>query len=173
IGQDHGEGLVADQRTTTEDGVAQAFHLDLAGVGKGALVDQAADADQVLLLVGAPNLVFQLVADVEMVLQGALAATGDHGDLGQPGLECLLDAILDQRLVDDRQHLLGHGLGGRQKASAVTGSREQTFLDHDNPWDTARSELPGSLNRHLRAYNGYLMASASRTKNPAEAGFLA
>ena len=29
-----------------------------------------------------------------------------------------LDGVLDQGLVDDREHLLGHGLGGRQEAGA-------------------------------------------------------
>lgn len=40
IGQHHGESLVADQRAPGEDGVAKPLHCDLAGVGKGALVDQ-------------------------------------------------------------------------------------------------------------------------------------
>ncbi len=76
--------------------MAQALHLDLAGVGEAALIDQATDADQVLFLVGALDLVFQLVADVEVVLQGALAAAGDHGDFAQAGFQGFLDAVLDQ-----------------------------------------------------------------------------
>ena len=40
------------------------------------------------------------------------------------GLQGLLHTVLHQRLVDDRQHLFGHGLGGRKKAGAVTGYRK-------------------------------------------------
>ena len=133
VGQDHGERLVADQRTTGEDGVAEALHLHLAGVGEGALVDQPTDADQVLFLVGVADLVFQLVADVEVVFQRTLAAAGDDADLGKAGFQRLLHRVLDQQLVHHRQHFLGHGLGGREETSAVTGGREKTFLDHENP----------------------------------------
>src|SRR3990167_2434692 len=113
IGQYYGEGFVADQRTSTENCVAEAFHFDLAGVGKAALIDQAADAYQVFFLVGIADLVLQLVADVEVILQRALATHGDHGDLRQPSFKRLFDAILDQWLVHYRQHFLGHGLGCR------------------------------------------------------------
>src|SRR3546814_11008664 len=65
------------------DRVAQAFHFGLAGIRERTFVQQFADADQVLLFVGALDLVFQLVADVEMVFQGALATAGDDGDFCQ------------------------------------------------------------------------------------------
>src|SRR5690606_39187692 len=81
IGQYHGERLVTDQRAAAENGVAKPFHFHLAGIGKAALVDEAADADQVFLLVGVANLVFELVADVEVVFQRTLASAGDHGNL--------------------------------------------------------------------------------------------
>ena len=38
-----------------------------------------------------------------------------------PAAHRLLDHVLDGRLVDDRQHLLGLGLGGRQEAGAEAG----------------------------------------------------
>ncbi|MNP51322.1 hypothetical protein D3C76_1456300 [compost metagenome] len=113
--------------------MAQAFHFGLAGVGERALVEQLADADQVFLLVGALDLVFQLVADVEVVFQGALAATGDDGDFGQTGIQCFFDAVLDQWLVHHRQHFFGHGFSRWQEASTVTGCWEQAFLDHISP----------------------------------------
>ncbi|MCY1423440.1 hypothetical protein D9M71_391510 [compost metagenome] len=133
--------------------MAQALHFDLAGVGEGALVDQATDADQVFLLVGVADLAFQLVADVEVVFQGALATTSDDADLGQAGFEGLFNGVLDQWLVDHRQHFLGHGLGGREEASAVAGSREQTFLDHGGP--SGWTYVPGarSLMRPGTPYN--------------------
>jgi len=111
--QHHGERLVTDQRTAAEDRVAEAFHFDLAGVGERALVDQAADADQILLLVGVANLVLELIADIEVVFQRTLAASGHHRDFGQARGQCLFDPVLDQGLVHHRQHFLGHGFGCR------------------------------------------------------------
>src|SRR3546814_18964072 len=55
---------------------------------------------------------------VEVILDGGLAAAGDEDDLLDSGLTRLLHPVLDERLVDDRKHLLGDRLGGRQKARA-------------------------------------------------------
>ena len=108
----------------------QAFHLHLAGVGKGAFIDQLANTAQGLLLAGVGDFVFQLVADVEVIFQRALATPRDDGDFRQAGLERFFDAVLDQRRVDHRQHFLGHRLGRGKKACAVAGRGKQTFLDH-------------------------------------------
>lgn len=87
----------------------------------------------------------RLVADVEVIFQRALAATGHDGDLVQTSIQCFFNAILDQWLVDHRQHFLGHGFGSGQEASTVAGCREQAFLDHKRPykrlglWNSAQS----------------------------------
>jgi hypothetical protein len=47
-----------------------------------------------------------------------------------PGLDGLFHAILHQRLVDDREHFLGHALGGGQKAGAIAGDGEHALADH-------------------------------------------
>src|SRR5450830_1366739 len=133
VRQYHGEGFVTDQWTAGQDRVTQAFHFGLTGVGERALVQQFADTDQVLFLVGALDLVFQLVADVEVVFQRAFTATGDDRDLGQAGIQRFLDAVLDQWLVHHRQHFLGHGFSRWEEASTVTGCWEQAFLDHISP----------------------------------------
>src|SRR5205823_5636191 len=39
------------------------------------------------------------------------------------------DAVLDERLVDQAEHLLGHGLGGGKEASAQTCGRKNCFAD--------------------------------------------
>jgi len=67
--------------------------------------------------------VFQLEGDVEMVLDRALAATGDEDHLLDPRLARLIYGIPDQRPIDDRQLFLGNGLGGRQKADAEPVNR--------------------------------------------------
>ena len=62
-----------------------------------------------------------------MILQRALAASGDEDDLLDPRLQCLFDGVLDEGLVDDGQHLLWHSLGSRQEAGAQTRDREDGF----------------------------------------------
>ena len=62
-----------------------------------------------------------------MVLDDALVAPGDEDEMLDAGLTRLVDDKLDERPVDDRQHLLRHGLGGGQKAGAEAGDRENGF----------------------------------------------
>ena len=44
-----------------------------------------------------------------------------------PGVHRFFNRILNQRLVDDGQHFLGAGLGGRQKTRAHTRDRKYGF----------------------------------------------
>ena len=53
-----------------------------------------------------------------MVDQRGLAAASDQAELLDPGSTRFFDRVLDQRLVDDGEHLLGHRLGGRQEPGA-------------------------------------------------------
>src|SRR3546814_804414 len=64
-----------------------------------------------------------------MVLVRALAASGDENHLLDPGLARFVDRILDKRLVDDRQHLLGEGLGGGEEAGAEARDGEDGLAD--------------------------------------------
>ena len=65
----------------------------------------------------------ELVGRIEMILQRTLVAAGDENELLDAGCQAFLDRILDERPVDDREHLLRHGLGGGQKAGTQTGNR--------------------------------------------------
>ena len=73
--------------------------------------------------------VLQFEADVEMVLDRGLAAPGHDDDVLNTGMERLLDAVLNDRLVDDRQHLLGLRLGGGQKARPESCGGEDGFAN--------------------------------------------
>ena len=68
---------------------------------------------------------FELELAVEMILDDALVAAGDEDEMLDAGLARLIDRILDQRPVDDRQHFLGHGLGGGQETGSESGDRER------------------------------------------------
>ena len=67
--------------------------------------------------------------DVEMVLDDALVAAGDEDEMLDAGFARLVDRVLDQRPVDDRQHLLGHRLGGGQEAGAEAGDGKDGLAD--------------------------------------------
>ena len=73
--------------------------------------------------------VLELVVEVEVVLDRALLRRGDDDDLLDPRGDRFLDAVLDDRLVDEGQHLLGLRLGGGQEAGAPAGGREDSFAD--------------------------------------------
>ena len=64
-----------------------------------------------------------------MVLDHAFVSPGHEDEMLDAGLARLVDDMLDQRPVDDRQHLLRHGLGGGQEAGAETGDREYGFAN--------------------------------------------
>ena len=71
----------------------------------------------------------ELERAVEMVFDDALVAAGDEDEMLDAGLARLVDHVLDQRAVDDRQHFLGHGLGGREEPRAETGDGKDSFTD--------------------------------------------
>ena len=71
----------------------------------------------------------QLVTDVEVILDRALATAGDHNNLVTTGIECLLYSVLNDRLVHQGQHLFRLRFGGGQEACAETGSGEHRFAN--------------------------------------------
>jgi len=64
-----------------------------------------------------------------MVFDDRLVAAGDEDEMFDAGLARLIDDILDDRPVDDGQHLLGDGLGGREEPRAETGDRENCLAN--------------------------------------------
>jgi len=61
---------------------------------------------------------FELERMIEIIDQARFAAAGDEDNLLDSRLPRFIHRILDQRPVDDRQHLLGDRLGRGQKARA-------------------------------------------------------
>ena len=109
--------------------MAEAEGFGLAGVGDlGKLRDGACDFEQGDLVLGGEG-GFELGGTVEVILHGGFAAAGDDDDLGASGGYGLFNAVLDERLVDETEHLFGRGLGGRQEAGAHAGGGEDSFTD--------------------------------------------
>ena len=148
VGQDDRERLVADELLGHQHRVAQAQLLLLAHV---------ADLDHVADLPHAPEhldvalvleQVLELVVVVEMVLDRPLLAAGDDDHLLDAGGDCLLDAVLDDRLVDQRQHLLGLRLGRGQESRPPAGGRKDCFSDAQSYLDEVLSGDAAPPGRH-------------------------
>ena len=71
----------------------------------------------------------ELDRDVEVILDRVLAAAGDEDDVVDAGRDRLLDAVLDDRLVDQRQHFLRLRFRGGKEARAEAGGGEDGFAD--------------------------------------------
>ncbi len=70
---------------------------------------------------------FQLIGCVKVVFNGAFATACDKDHVTNASRVSLFNGILNERLVNDGQHLLGGGFGGRQEPSSQSGNREHCF----------------------------------------------
>src|SRR5690606_9619044 len=82
---------------------------------------------------------FELELAIEMILDDTLVAAGDENEMLDAGFARFIDGVLDERSVDDRQHFLGHGLGGRQKSGSEAGNGK--YGGSDALWQIAYSLL--------------------------------
>ena len=98
--------------------VSQTERLFLPNIGDVDHVGNRAHGREQILLVAAFEEMLELKANVEVILNGALATSGNDDDVLDAGVFGFLNTILDQGLVDERQHLLGHRLGRRKKTRA-------------------------------------------------------
>ena len=179
IGQHHAERLVADHGACAKHRVAQAQRLGLGHEHRANMPRQGAlDHGQQLFLALLRQLRLQLVGLVEVVGDGVLVAVGDEHQGVGAGIDGLVDGVLDQRAVQDRQHFLGHGLGRRQETRAQSGHREDDFaqrLAHAAPSLSVgmqRHHVTGLLRRacqrnagsrrEICSAHGLLVASAHR-----------
>ena len=64
-----------------------------------------------------------------MILQCALGTARDHENVIEASGNGFLHHVLDGRAVNDRKHLLGAGLGGRQEPSAQSCGRDHSLGD--------------------------------------------
>src|ERR1044071_3828239 len=93
-----------------------------------------------------------------MVLDHRLVAAGDEDEMLDAGLARLVDHVLDQRPVDDGQHLLRHRLGGRQETRAETGDGKNSLADlRHRSLRAARRRRGGSSGSTLITGKPYLV----------------
>ena len=87
----------------------------------------------------------ELDRHVEVIFDRVLAAAGDQDDVVDARGDRLFDAVLDDRLVDERQHFLRLRLGGGQKSGAETGGGEDGFADDEVTPDRSRDSLRANI----------------------------
>ena len=141
VGEHDGEGFVADHGLGAQDGVAKAE-------GHGLAQSDAGDSGrknfphllELFQLVPGLQLALQLRCVVVMIFDRALGAAGDEDQLGDAGGDGLLGSVLDQRLVDDRQHLLGGDLGRRQETRAQPRHGKNRLADAAHPLGLSQGE---------------------------------
>ena len=84
VAEQHREGLVADVRGRAQHGVAETARVALAYVVHGREVAGLLHLGEPVRVALAGQRRLQLVVPVEVVLQGALVAPGDHEDVDSP-----------------------------------------------------------------------------------------
>jgi len=82
---------------------------------------------QHLALAAALEIFFQFQRTIEMVLDRTFASAGDDDDVFDARRDRFFDHVLNQRFVDQREHLFRRGLGRGEKACAQSGSGNNGF----------------------------------------------
>ena len=85
-----------------------------------------------------------------MILDNSFVPPGDEYEMLDPRLARLVDDVLDQRPVDDRQHLLRHGLCCRQEPGTKPGHGKDCFAN-----DFHGRQGTGQLKRFLAKFCGH------------------
>src|ERR1035437_4890370 len=127
VGKDHRERFVADQLLGHQDRVAQTELFLLAHVGNLSKIRDGPNLTQHVDVAARLEQLLELEVQVEVVLDRPLLATGDDDDLLDSGIDRFFDRVLDYRFVDERQHLLWLGLGGRKEAGSPTRCGKDDF----------------------------------------------
>ncbi len=125
VGEQHGKRFVADELARAPDGMAEAERGLLARVGDLPRLRQARfELLEHVFLAALAQGRLELEGAVEMIVDRALAPARDKEELLDPGRLGLLDRVMNERLVDDRQHLFRHRLGRRQEPGSQPGDRK-------------------------------------------------
>jgi hypothetical protein len=129
VAQDDREGLSPNEVLGDQDGVAEAERFTLADVRKIDQIGYLPDLGEEILLPACFEKGFELDRDIEMVFNRVLAAARDQDDVVDTGGHGLLDTVLNDWFVDERQHLFGLRLRRREEAGSKAGYRENRFAN--------------------------------------------
>ena len=126
----HKKRLVTDCGFRTEHGVSKAQGLTLPDVdASNPLRNDALNGLEQLLLAGNLKGSLELRVCIEVIGDRALRRSRDEDQLCRPGRDSLLDCVLNERLVDDRQHFFWTRLRCRKKTCAAPGDGKNSCSD--------------------------------------------
>jgi hypothetical protein len=130
IGQQQCKRLVADDLARAPDSVAKAERGLLArkaGLAGGRLIALQVVEFGGLAAFGERALKLELA--VEVIFDNALVSSGYKDEMFNSGGARLVNDMLKDRTVDNRQHFFRYGLGGREEACAEASNRKNSFSD--------------------------------------------
>ena len=146
VAQQDQEALAGHGVGDGADGVAQAARLVLVAEVDGHLA-RGGHGVGVGLLAALAQQPLEGLVGLEVSQQLGLAgARHDDGGVDLLRVEGLLHHVLDDRLVEDRQHLLGGALGGGQKAGTEAGGGDDS-LHAEHPFININSPIMNMINR--------------------------
>ena len=107
IPKQNGKGLITNKILCAEDGVTEPHSLSLAYIEDVDHLGYFTYPREFPVLPLVVEMRLQFNRNIEVILNIMFAATGDKKNLLNTGSHRLLDDVLHQRLVDQRQHLFG------------------------------------------------------------------
>ncbi len=129
IRQDHGERLVTDDFLRLQHRVPQPQRLGLTCVHHAGHAGDRPHRLQHARLAARAQQRLQLRRAVEVVFHRDLIAARDENDFCAAGSQRLFYAVLNQRFINQRQHLLRDRLGCGEKSRAHPGSGKNSLAD--------------------------------------------
>src|SRR5215475_9254804 len=104
--------------------MAKAERFALTHIREVYEVRDLADLGELLALASSLEEGLEFDRHVKVILDRVLSAAGDQDDVRDARADRFFDAVLDDRLVDQREHLFGLGLGRRKETCAETSRRK-------------------------------------------------
>ncbi len=129
IGEEDGKGFVAHQVLGHQDGVALAQGRFLTNVADVGQVRDLAHLRERAVVAFLAQEILQLKGNVKVILDGPLPPARDDDDLLNTRGHGLLDHVLNDGLIYQRQHLFGLRLGGGQESRSQPGGGENGLAD--------------------------------------------
>src|SRR3972149_10644005 len=117
VSQQYREGLFSNQVFGDSYRMSQSLGLLLPHIANVNEIGDGSDPRQLLLLAAVFEKAFELEGNIEMILDGRLTAAGHDDDVLAPGGHRLLHHVLDERLVNQGEHILRlrFGWGGEAR----------------------------------------------------------
>lgn len=121
VTQQHDKWFVTHMVAGAQHRMPQAQWIALPHVVNSCQISGFGNQRQSVLVVLSAQDIFKFQVAVEVILQRALTTPGDEQDIVHARCYRLLNHVLNGGFIDNREHLLGRGLGSRQEPGTQSG----------------------------------------------------